>query len=118
MASAPSAENCHTGQKAQSCSGETHCIAQRFAIQWLVITGFRHKGLEAFYRAGITKGIQASHAAKLGRILGALDVAVGPEDLNFPSFRLHPLIRRIEGLLVNHSERQLASRISLCRRRC
>lgn len=56
-----------------------------------MITGFRHKGLEAFYRTGTTKGIQSTHAAKLGRILGALDVAAGPEDLNFPAFRLHPL---------------------------
>jgi len=36
-------------------------------------------------------GTKATHATKLGRILGALDVAAGPEDLNFPAFRLHPL---------------------------
>jgi len=56
-----------------------------------MIIGFRHKGLEAFYRTGTTNGIQASHAAKLRRILGALEVAAGSEDLNFPAFRLHPL---------------------------
>ena len=51
-----------------------------------MIVGFRHKGLEAFYLTGSTKGIQSSHAAKLERILGALEVAIRPEDLSFPSF--------------------------------
>jgi len=56
-----------------------------------MIIGFRHKGLEAFYRTGTLRGIQAAHAAKLRRILGVLDVAEEPKDLDFPSFRLHPL---------------------------
>jgi len=56
-----------------------------------MIVDFQHKGLEAFYRTGSVRGIQAAHAAKLQRILGALDVAAGPQDLNFPSFQLHPL---------------------------
>ena len=56
-----------------------------------MIINFRHKGLEAFYITGTTKRIQPAHAAKLRRILGALDVATGPEDLNFPSFHLHML---------------------------
>ncbi|WP_043913989.1 HigA family addiction module antitoxin [Candidatus Regiella insecticola] len=30
-----------------------------------MIIGFRHKGLEAFYRTGSTRGINASHAKKL-----------------------------------------------------
>jgi len=63
----------------------------RYAIQLRMITGFRHKGLETFYHTGSPRGIQAAHAAKLARILGALDVAAGPQDLNFPSFRLHRL---------------------------
>jgi len=62
-----------------------------------MIIGFRHKGLEDFYRRGTTRGIQAAHAAKLERILGALDVASGSEDLNFPSFRLHPLKGELKG---------------------
>jgi proteic killer suppression protein len=56
-----------------------------------MITGFRHKGLEAFYKTGTTRGIQTTHAAKLRRILALLDVATGPEDLNIPSFKLHQL---------------------------
>ena len=52
---------------------------------------FRHKGLEAFYRSGTTKGIQPAHAAKLGRILTLLEVAAGVPDLNLPGLKLHPL---------------------------
>ena len=63
-----------------------------------MIRGFRHKGLEAFYRHGTTRGIQPAHAAKLRRILSLLDVASVPEDLNVPSFKLHPL----KGKLKDH----------------
>ncbi|CDZ51426.1 type II toxin-antitoxin system RelE/ParE family toxin [Neorhizobium galegae] len=62
-----------------------------------MIVSFRHKGLEAFYRSGTTKGIQAAHSAKLGRILGLLDVAVSSEDLNLPGFKLHPLKGNLKG---------------------
>ncbi|PXA90619.1 Killer protein [Caulobacter sp. D4A] len=62
-----------------------------------MIVSFRHKGLEAFYRSGTTKGIQAAHAAKLGRILGLLEVAVSPDDLNLPGFKLHPLKGNLKG---------------------
>jgi proteic killer suppression protein len=62
-----------------------------------MIVSFRHKGLEAFYRSGTTKGIQVAHAAKLGRILGLLDVAGGPADLSLPGFRLHALKGDLKG---------------------
>lgn len=62
-----------------------------------MITGFRHKGLRRFYESGSTSGIQADHADKLGRILGLLDVAVTPDELNLPSFRLHPLKGSLKG---------------------
>jgi proteic killer suppression protein len=56
-----------------------------------MIIGFRHKGLEAFYRNGSRRGIQAAHAKKLGMILAMLDVAKEPQDLNQSALRLHPL---------------------------
>lgn len=56
-----------------------------------MIVSFRYKGLEAFYRTGSTKGIQAAHARKLGMILAMLDVTKEPQDLNQPGLRLHPL---------------------------
>lgn len=62
-----------------------------------MIIGFRHKGLEAFYKTGMTKGIQPAHAAKLSRILDVLNAAKGPEGINIPSFRLHPLKGELKG---------------------
>lgn len=62
-----------------------------------MIVSFRHKGLELFYASGSTKGIHASHAAKLGRILGLLDVASAPVDVDLPGFRLHPLKGTMKG---------------------
>lgn len=62
-----------------------------------MIIGFRHKGLETFYRTGSTRGIQAAHARKLGMILAMLDVAKEPRDLNQPALRLHPLKGELKG---------------------
>lgn len=56
-----------------------------------MIVSFRHKGLERYSRTGSTRGIQAEHAAKLARILAALDAAAQPGDLDLPGYRLHPL---------------------------
>jgi len=64
----------------------------------LMIIGFRHKGLEAFYRTGSTRGIQSVQANRLLRILAALDVASSPSELNHPGFKLHGL----KGVLRGH----------------
>lgn len=56
-----------------------------------MIIGFSHKGLEVFYRTGSTRGIQASHAGKLRRILAVLDVAARPQDMSMPGYKLHSL---------------------------
>ncbi len=57
-----------------------------------MILTFRHKGLESFFQTGKTKGIQAIPANRLRELLTALNVAQGPQDLNRPSWRLHPLV--------------------------
>ncbi|MCG1054093.1 type II toxin-antitoxin system RelE/ParE family toxin [Mycetohabitans sp. B5] len=62
-----------------------------------MIIGFRHKGLEAFYRTGSMRGIQAAHAKKLGMILAILEVAQEPQELNQPGLRLHPLKGALKG---------------------
>jgi len=49
-----------------------------------VIKSFRHKGIERFFRSGSKAGIQAAHAARLGRQLATLDAAKGPADMNLP----------------------------------
>ena len=63
-----------------------------------MIVSFRHKGLQALYERDSAKGVQASHAPKLRRILSALDVAESPRDLDIPGFRIHPL----SGKFVDH----------------
>lgn len=72
-------------------------MVYRYAIRSNMITSFRHKGLETFYRTGSLRGIQAVHASKLRRILGLLEVADGPQAMNVPSFRLHPLRGDLDG---------------------
>lgn len=62
-----------------------------------MIVGFRHKGLELLYRTGSTRGVQVAHAAKLRRVLAALDAAATAADLNQPGYKLHPLKGELAG---------------------
>ena len=56
-----------------------------------MIRSFRHKGLERFFTTGSKAGIQAKHASRLRLILGRLNVASEPRDMNLPGLDLHPL---------------------------
>ena len=56
-----------------------------------VIRSFRHKGLRKFFATGDTRGINAEHATRLRILLGALDSASHPHDLDAPGWRVHPL---------------------------
>jgi proteic killer suppression protein len=56
-----------------------------------MIKTFRHKGLKDFFETGSKRGIQPHHVARLERQLARLNVAAGPEDMNVPGRRLHPL---------------------------
>jgi len=56
-----------------------------------MILSFRHKGLKKFFELGSAAGIQAAHAKRLRMQLAALDTAQTIEDMDIPSFRLHPL---------------------------
>lgn len=62
-----------------------------------MIKTFRHKGLETFFRKGSKAGIQPHHAGKLRIMLTALDSAKGPDDMNAPGWRLHPLAGELAG---------------------
>ena len=62
-----------------------------------MIKSFSHKGLEVFFRTGTTKGIQAKHADRLGRILDRLDAAAEVRDMNAPGYDLHPLKGKLDG---------------------
>jgi len=57
----------------------------------MAIRRFRHKGLELFFTRGKTTKIQAEHAQRLRLILGRLNVAAEPRDMNLPGLDLHPL---------------------------
>ena len=57
----------------------------------MAIRGFRHKGLERFFATGSKAGIQAGHADRLRLILGLLNAATGPRDMNLPGLGLHEL---------------------------
>ena len=56
-----------------------------------MIRTFKHKGLAKFFESGTRAGIQAQHAERLRLILGALNAAVKPEDMDLPGLKLHPL---------------------------
>jgi proteic killer suppression protein len=57
----------------------------------VAIKGFRHKGLERFFATGTKRGIQAKHGDRLRLILGALNAATNPQDMNLPGLGLHEL---------------------------
>ncbi len=50
-----------------------------------------------FFRTGSKSGIQPVHAKRLRELLTALNVAVGPQDLSRPGWRLHPLTGDLAG---------------------
>jgi toxin HigB-1 len=56
-----------------------------------MISRFRHKGLERFFKASDHRGIPAQHAARMERILDRLDSAVRAQDMNLPGYGFHPL---------------------------
>lgn len=57
-----------------------------------MIKSFRHAGVEKFFKTGSKAGIQPHHAARLRRLLSALDAARSANDLASPvSYGLHRL---------------------------
>ena len=62
-----------------------------------MIRTIRHKGLKRLYEEDDARGVIVEHADKLRDILARLDVAVSPEDMDLPGFRLHPLKGDLKG---------------------
>ena len=56
-----------------------------------MIRSFKHKGLRRFFETGSISGIQTSHANRLRLILGRLNAARQPQDMNLPGLRFHEL---------------------------
>ena len=62
-----------------------------------MIKSFCHSAIERFFRTGSKAGIQPKHAKRLRLQLGQLDAAIGPEDMNRPGWRFHPLKGDLDG---------------------
>lgn len=56
-----------------------------------MIKSVRHKGLNAFFLAGKTSGIQSKHVKRLRLQLAVLDTAQAIDDVDRPGFKLHRL---------------------------
>lgn len=60
-------------------------------LHFHMIKSFKHKGLQRYYDSGSKSGIQPRHGARIRLILGRLDAAQAPKDMNLPGLRLHQL---------------------------
>ena len=56
-----------------------------------MIRGFRHKGLERYFRRSDQSGIPVQSAARIRRVLDRLDSVTQPEQMNIPGLRFHQL---------------------------
>jgi proteic killer suppression protein len=56
-----------------------------------MIAGFKHKGLRNLFEQDDARRVNADQADRLRLILSALDQASDAQDMNQPTFRLHPL---------------------------
>ncbi len=62
-----------------------------------MIESFRHKGLRLIFEDDDRSKVRADQAARIRLILTALDAAARTEDMNQPTFRLHPLKGEFKG---------------------
>jgi toxin HigB-1 len=62
-----------------------------------MIESFRHSGLRRLYRDDDARRLPTEMADRIREILTALDAAVTIEELNRPTFRLHPLKGQLKG---------------------
>lgn len=65
-------------------------------IVWM-ISSFKHRGLRRLYQRGDRSAFGADMIEKIEGILLALDVASSPQELDRPSYRLHPLRGDLKG---------------------
>jgi toxin HigB-1 len=56
-----------------------------------IIASFRHKGLRLLYEKDDPSKLSAEHINRIRLILSALDAARVIEDMDQPTFKLHPL---------------------------
>ncbi len=62
-----------------------------------MIKSFKSKALERIYRQDDASKVNASHRAKIIRILDRLDASKKANDMNLPGYRLHELKGKQKG---------------------
>ena len=62
-----------------------------------MIRTFRHKGLRQLFAEGNPRGVNAEHVRKIRQILALLHAAEKIGDLDYATFRLHPLKGELSG---------------------
>jgi proteic killer suppression protein len=62
-----------------------------------MIESFRHKGLKLLFNDDNPKGMNRDHVRKIKQILGLLNAAQKIADLDYATFRLHPLKGDLKG---------------------
>jgi proteic killer suppression protein len=62
-----------------------------------MIASFRHKGLRRLFENDDPRGVNVEHVRKIKQILGFLDAAQRVSDLDYVTFRLHPLKGDLDG---------------------
>jgi hypothetical protein len=65
-----------------------------------MIRSFRHRGLRLLHERGDASRIHAAYRSRVVRILGYLNMARMPRDMDFPGLRLHPLTGNLNGFGV------------------
>jgi hypothetical protein len=71
------------------------CTDTRYGI--LVIRTFRHRGLKRLYQ-GEPSRVRADQVRRIADVLGHLDGAQRPSDLDLPGYRLHALKGDLKGM--------------------
>ena len=69
-------------------------------MEQAMIERFQHKGLRLLFEKDDRK-VRADQAARIRLILAALDAAGRIEDMNQPTFRLHPLKGNRKGAWID-----------------
>ena len=62
-----------------------------------MIRTFRHRGLKRLYQQGDPSKVRADQARRIADVLGHLDTAQRPSDLDLPGYRLHALKGGLRG---------------------
>ena len=71
------------------------CTDTRYVI--LMIRTFRHRGLKRLYQGDASK-VRGDQVRRIEDILGHLDRAQQPSDLDLPGYRLHALKGDLKGM--------------------